>query len=174
MLAGATADSNAPPAMGVHAAPDGAKRGDAMLDFRPNPSSQMPLDLTTVAIVLESDFGARLHELASRMPVWIVDTPGNRSSIESEWARRRRDGAERELSVFRMIEGLSPNDHVVALLRTIEAAHGAAVQDPPFATLLVYGASPDATVTAALDALGGGVPEATDDGFRATIKRAPR
>ena len=66
----------------------------------------MPLDLTTIAIVLDPDFGARLHELAARMPVWVVDSPGNRSSIESEWTRRRRDGAERELSVLRTIEGV--------------------------------------------------------------------
>lgn len=134
----------------------------------------MPLDLTTAAIVLDADFGARLHELAARMPVWIVDTPGNRPSIESEWTRRRRDGAERELSVFRMIEGLSPGEHIVALVRTIEAAHGAAVQDPPFATLLVHGAALDAATTAALHALGGEASGATDDGFQATFKRAPQ
>jgi len=115
----------------------------------------MPLDLTTVAIVLDADFGARLHELAARMPVWIADTPGNRSSIESEWTRRRRDGAERELSVFRMIEGLSPSEHIVALLRTIEGTHGAAAQDPPFDTLCVYGAAPDTMAATAIAALGG-------------------
>lgn len=134
----------------------------------------MPLDLTTVAIVLDADFGARLPELATRMPVWIVDTPGNRPSIESEWTRRRRDGAERELSVFRMIEGLSPGEHIIALLRTIEAAHGAAAQDPPFATLLVYGAALDGATTTALHAAGADASAATDDGFRATFKRAPR
>ena len=131
----------------------------------------MPLDLTTAAIVLDADFGARLHELAALMPVWVVDTPGNRSSIESEWTRRRRDGAERELSVFRMIDGLSPAEHIVALLRTIESAHGAAVQDPPFATLLVYGASLDEPTVAALRALGAEASPAKEDGFRATFKR---
>ena len=131
----------------------------------------MPLDLTTIAIVLDPDFGARLHELAARMPVWVVDSPGNRSSIESEWTRRRRDGAERELSVFRTIEGLSPAEHIVALLRTIESAHGAGAQDPPFATLLVYGASADASTSAAIAALGGVAPVPMEEGFRATFKR---
>ena len=131
----------------------------------------MSLDLTTVAIVLDPDFGSRLHELAARMPVWIVDTPGNRSSIESEWTRRRRDGVTRELSVFRTIDGLSPAEHIAALLRTIESAHGAAAQDPPFATLFVHGVALDAATIAALRAVGDAAPIATADGFRATFTR---
>lgn len=131
----------------------------------------MPLDLSTIAIVLDADFGAQLHELASRMPVWIVDTPGNRSSIESEWTRRRRDGAERELSVFRMIEGLSASEHIAALLRTIEKQHGAGAQEDPFETLVVFGAVADAAAVAAIRALGGGEPAPTDDGFRVRFTR---
>src|SRR5512144_2266502 len=126
----------------------------------------MPLDLSTVAIVLDADFGAQLHELASRIPVWIVDTPGNRSSIESEWTRRRRDGAERELNVFRMIDGLSASEHIAALLRTIDKQHGPSAEDGPFATLLVIGAGADAAPVAAIRAIGGGAPVETAHGFR--------
>lgn len=131
----------------------------------------MPLDLSTIAIVLDADFGAQLHELASRMPVWIVDTPGNRSSIESEWTRRRRDGAERELNVFRMIDGLSPSDHIAALLRTIDRQHGPSAEDGPFATLVVIGAPVDAAPVAAIRAIGGGSPVATANGFRVAFAR---
>jgi hypothetical protein len=131
----------------------------------------MPLDFSTIAIVLDADFGAQLHELASRMPVWIVDTPGNRASIEGEWTRRRRDGAERELNVFRMIDGLSASDHIAALLRTIDKQHGAAAEDGPFATLLIIGAPADAAPVAALRALGGGTPVSTANGFRVTFAR---
>lgn len=131
----------------------------------------MPLDLSTVAIVLDADFGAQLHALAARIPVWIVDTPGNRVAIESEWMRRRRDGAERELSVFRMIEGLSPSEHIAALLRTIDGTHGPAVQDPPFTTLLVIGATADAVANAAISAAGGGSVAETADGFSAHFAR---
>jgi hypothetical protein len=131
----------------------------------------MPLDFSTVAIVLDADFGAQLHELASRVPVWIVDTPGNRSSIESEWTRRRRDGAERELNVFRMIDGLSASDHIAALLRTIDKKHGAGAEDGPFATLLVIGAFADAAPIAALRAVGGGLPVETSNGFRVPFSR---
>lgn len=131
----------------------------------------MPLDLSSISIVLDADFGARLHEVAARMPVWIVDTPGNRAAIESEWTRRRRDGAERELSVFRMIDGLSPADHIAALLRTIDRQHGPSSQDPAFTTLIVIGADADPVATSAIQAIGGGAPIATDDGFTVDFRR---
>ena len=131
----------------------------------------MPLDFSTVAIVLDADFGAQLHELASRIPVWIVDTPANRSSIESEWTRRRRDGAERELNVFRMIDGLSPSEHIAALLRTIDKQHGPSAEDGPFATLLVIGAAADAAPVAAIRAIGGGSPVEMANGFRVEFER---
>jgi hypothetical protein len=142
-----------------------------MLDFVPNHSLPMPLDFSTVAIVLDADFGAQLHALASRMPVWIVDAPGNRASIESEWTRRRRDGAERELSVFRMIEGLSPSEHIAALLRTIDAHHGESAAEGPFVALLVFGAGVADAPLAALRTFGGGEPVATSDGFRVAFAR---
>jgi hypothetical protein len=131
----------------------------------------MPLDFSTIAIVLDAEFGAQLHELASRMPVWVVDTPGNRAAIESEWTRRRRDGAERELTVFRMIDGLSASDHIAALLRTIDQHHGAGAVDGPFKTLVVIGAAADAAPVGAIRAFGGDPPVATDDGFRVKFVR---
>jgi hypothetical protein len=131
----------------------------------------MPLDLSTISIVLDADFGARLHELAARMPVWIVDTAGNRAAIESEWTRRRRDGAERELSVFRMIEGLSPAEHIAALVRTIDRQHGPSAQDPAFTKLVVIGANIDPVATSAIGAIGGGAPVGTDDGFTVEFRR---
>lgn len=131
----------------------------------------MPLDFSTVAIILDPDFGAQLGEIASRMPVWVVDTPGNRASIEGEWARRRRDGAERELSVFRMIDGLSQADHIAALLRTIDAHHGESSEQGPFETLLVFGAPLEAAPAAAIRSFGGGEPVATSAGFRVMFAR---
>jgi hypothetical protein len=131
----------------------------------------MTLDLSTIAIVLDASFGVRLHELAARMPVWIVDTPGNRAAIETEWTRRRRDGAERELSVFRMIDGLSPAEHVAALVRTIDRQHGPTAQSPAFTTLLVIGTASDPVSTAAIRAAGGGPPVDNEDGFAVEFRR---
>jgi hypothetical protein len=132
----------------------------------------MTIDLTSVAIVLDPAFGAGLHSLAAQMPVWIVDSPANRPAIEAEWTRRRRDGVERELSVFRSIDGLKPSDHLAALLKTIDASHGPAAQEPPFRKLLVFGGDPDEIATAAVRAMGGDALVANESGFTATFPRA--
>jgi hypothetical protein len=129
----------------------------------------MPLDRHTVAIVVDPEYGAALQALASRMPVWVVDSPVNRSAIEAEWTRRRRDGAEREVTVFRMIEGLSPAEHVAGLLGTIEEHHGPFSQSPPFERLEVFGTTADAALTSAILEAGGSPPVATADGFRTTF-----
>lgn len=149
----------------------GAIMARRQLDLSAILTNPMPIDLTTVAIVLDENFGAALQQLAERMPVWIVDSPGNRAAIEGEWTRRRRDGVERELSVFRLIDGLSPADHIVALLRAIDAAHGPAAQESPFTTLLVCGATPDPQLAAAIRSAGGSTPHATSDGFSAKFAR---
>lgn len=141
------------------------------LDLSAILSNPMPIDHTTVAIVLDDNFGATLQQLAERMPVWIVDSAGNRAAIEGEWMRRRRDGVERELSVFRRIDGLSSADHLVALLRTIDSAHGPAAQEPAFTTLLVFGATPDPQLAAAIRSAGGSAPQETPDGFSAKFAR---
>jgi hypothetical protein len=141
------------------------------LGFTRNRDHPMTLDLSTVAIVLDAGFGMRLRELAARMPVWIVDTPDNRAAIESEWTRRRRDGAEREVTVFRMIEGLSPAEHIAALARTVDRHHGPSAQSPPFEMLVVIGAAVDAVATAALASIGGEAPVPTDDGFTVQFRR---
>ena len=129
------------------------------------------LDLTTVAIVLDPDYGARLFALAERHPVWIVDSSANRPAIEAVWTQRRQERAERELNVFRAIEGLTAEDHVVALLRSVDAAHGPAAQDPPFGLLLVEGATLSDALNAALLARGASRTERTATGFRADFDR---
>jgi hypothetical protein len=38
-----------------------------------------------VAIVFIPDYSADLHKLAFRTPVWLIDTPANRTAAEIEW-----------------------------------------------------------------------------------------
>ena len=70
-----------------------------------------------------------------------------------------------------MIDGLSPSDHIAALLRTIDAHHGTSAEDGPFEMLLVYGAGVDAAPRAAIASFSGGEPVATRDGFRVAFAR---
>jgi hypothetical protein len=70
-----------------------------------------------------------------------------------------------------MIDGLSPADHVAALVRTIDRQHGPSVQEPAFSTLLVIGAAAEPSAVAAIRAIGGGAPLATDEGFTVEFRR---
>ena len=127
------------------------------------------LDLTTVAIVLDPEFGSRLFAVAELHPVWIVDSPVNRPAIEGVWSQRRQDRVPREVNVFRAIDGLSPADHVGALVRSVDAAHGPGAQDPPYRVLMVEGAPADDSMSAALRSRGMSVTRATATGFQATF-----
>lgn len=44
----------------------------------------------SVAIVFDGEYSASLEKLAFRTPVWLVDTPANRSAAEDAW----RDAVE--------------------------------------------------------------------------------
>lgn len=120
--------------------------------------------------MLDPEFGAGLFALAERHPVWVVDSPTNRPIIEALWSQRRHEREPREVNVFRAIEGLSAADHVLALLRSIDAAHGPGVQEPPFATLVVDGVAADEGLTAALRARGATAIEPTGRGLRAFFR----
>ncbi|NUQ19669.1 MAG: hypothetical protein HOQ09_01785 [Gemmatimonadaceae bacterium] len=121
--------------------------------------------------MLDPDYGPRLFALAARHPVWIIDSATNRPAIEAVWTQRRQERVERELNVVRAIDGLSPAEHVVALLRSVDAAHGPAVQDPPFRLLRVEGATLDDSLNAALLARGASSTERIDGGFSAHFDR---
>ena len=130
------------------------------------------LDLTTIAIVLDPEFGAQLFAIAALHPVWVVDSPANRPVIEAVWSQRRLDKVPREVTIFRAIDGMSPQEHVAALLGTIDAHHGPAVQHPAFVTLVVDGAAPDDRLREALRSHGATRVEETGRGFRAQFGRS--
>ena len=129
------------------------------------------LDLTTIAIVLDPEYGSELLAVAPRHPVWIVDSPANRPMIEAVWAERRAAKVPREVNVFRAIDGLSPAEHVAALMRSVDAAHGPSAQDPAYRTLIVEGVALDDALNALLLARGATSTRTTRRGFTAVFDR---
>ena len=128
-------------------------------------SSRGMLDAMTIAIVLDEEFSSQLFPLASRIPVWVIDSPSNRPAIESIWAARRLQGIPSELAVFRHIPGLAPAAHVLAVLRTVrDQARGEGERGCESAE--VYGLVLTAEVEAELRAVVTGRFTATADGFR--------
>jgi hypothetical protein len=120
-----------------------------------------------IAIVVDPHFGERLAELAERMPVWIVDTPANRSAAERVW--RSAAGGERgprEVTTFRADPAGTRADWIVAIAAEVDLHHGEWSEDPPYAAIEVVGADPTDPLRAALGAYGLTVVERTADGFR--------
>ena len=127
--------------------------------------------LRTIAIVLDPDFSTRLASLADRAAVWIVDSPGNRPAIESLWTARRTRGASYDVTVFRTIPGLTPEQHVEGVLQSL--ARDVEVNEPlaPVGSLEAYGVELTDGIRSTLGSHGYGQLDPTTDGFRA--RRGP-
>jgi hypothetical protein len=58
-----------------------------------------------VFVVVDRDYGQRLAELAETGPVWIVDTPANRSVAQEIWAARPNSSHLEGVTTFKVPEG---------------------------------------------------------------------
>lgn len=131
-----------------------------------NPPVSQPTT-RTVAIVLDPDFSSRLASLAARAAVWIVDSPENRPAIESLWTARRTRGAEYDVTVFRTIPGLSPEEHVDGVVRSVEKQVDPDDTDATVRAIEVYGGDMTDAMRSTFHARGFTTLESLGDGFRA-------
>ena len=127
----------------------------------------MPLDYTTVAIVLDPEYAAGLHVLARRAPLWVIDSALNRPVIEQLWTTRRRERTDWEITVFREVPGLSPEAHLAGVLKSVEDQLHLDPDQPRHSAVEVIGLGVSADVPDVLRERGFGPARATADGFRA-------
>jgi len=124
--------------------------------------------LYSVSVVLDRSFGERLRELTPRGPVWIVDTPENRSAAEKLWknapSRSHLDG----ITVFTAWTNRASEQVLVDEMDMIDLHHGAYSAHPPYTAIRVIGASATAEVRAKLAEFGFDLFRPTDSGFEAT------
>ncbi len=125
----------------------------------------------TVAIVLDPDFGPRLSSLAQRVAVWVIDSSGNRPAIESLWSARRKEHAAYDVTVFRAIPGLSPEDHFAGVLRSVQKDEGIDDEAPALEWVEVYGLESSASIESLLRERGFGGSAPLAEGFRARMRR---
>lgn len=123
---------------------------------------------STVAFVVDPEFGGKLRQLIQRMPVWIVDSPTNASAMKSV---HTEGGKAFDLTPI-YANGASPEDWCVNHADTVDQHHNSFSQKPGYTTLEVYGVAPTARVRAALEELGFSSYSAVTGGFVAT-KTAP-
>lgn len=128
---------------------------------RTNPNSRMPESNATVAIVVDPNFGERLMSLADRMPVWIADTPTNRTVAESVWSR---EGSN--VTTFR-VAGDDAAEWCRAILPQVDLHHGEYSQARAFDSIEVFGAGANTKLRDALSQYGFTISSERPDGFRA-------
>ena len=121
-----------------------------------------------VNIVVDREFGEKLTALPLGVPVWIVDTPVNRSVVQRRWIERPQNGHLTGLTLFGGGDDGSPEELLLGELETIDLHHGAYSHVPPYSVLEVFGSPLSAAVEAALSKYGFDQFELTTSSFRAT------
>jgi hypothetical protein len=120
-----------------------------------------------VFVVVDRGYGERLAELAQMGPVWIVDTPANRTVAQQIWAgnpnRSHLDG----VTTFKFAEGSSSEDILVDELDTIDLHHGTYSANPPYTVLEVIGTAISTRLKDELSQFGFDEFQETSQGFRA-------
>jgi hypothetical protein len=126
------------------------------------------IDPYRVIVVLDREYGKRLSELVARGPVWIIDTPTNRTVAQKIWAadvnRSYLDG----VTTFKAESESSLEDALISELGTIDLHHGVYSANPPYTVIEVIGASITDKLKGKISQFGFDQFEATPQGFRAT------
>ena len=121
-----------------------------------------------VFVVVDREYGERLLELVQMGPVWIVDTPANRTVAQQIWAatpeRSHLDG----VTTFKFVETSSSEDIVINALDTIDLHHGTYSANPPYTVLEVIGSEITAKLKAEFSQFGFNEFQEIAQGFRAT------
>ena len=117
---------------------------------------------TIVAIVVDPDFGDRLSALADQMPVWIAETPTNRSVAESLWSR-----ADSNITTFHVVDD-DVAEWCRIILPLVLEHHGEFAQSPPIDSIEVFGTLATKSLRDAFSEHGFTISSKQPDGFRAT------
>ena len=120
-----------------------------------------------VSIVLDREYGQRLVELAEKGPVWIVDTPENRTVAQEIWASHPNRSHLEGVTTFKVSDGTSSEDMLINELDTIDLHHGAYSANPPYTVLDVIGTAITARLKAELEEFGFDDFQEQPNGFRA-------
>jgi hypothetical protein len=122
----------------------------------------------TVAIVVDAAFGERIHSLAHKMPVWIVDTPINRAAAESHWRQNPENDSVNGVTTFKVDPEASPEDWCAGVLGAVIEHHGEYSHDPPVSSLEIIGAQSADSLVATFAEYGFPRVRSRSDGFRAS------
>jgi hypothetical protein len=120
-----------------------------------------------VFVVVDRNYGQRLSELAEMGPVWIVDTPANRTVAQQIWAAHPNRSHLEGITTFKAPEDTSSEDMLISELNTIDLHHGTYSRNPPYTVLNVVGTAITARLRDELAEFGFDDVQEIPQGFRA-------
>ena len=120
-----------------------------------------------VIVVVDRAFGKQLESIARGVPVWIVDSPSNRPSVEKVWREYPEPSHLKGITIFTSAEGVSAERSLLGQLDTIDLHHGAYSTDPPCSVLEVIGVVLTEAIQITLEQTGFKEIHPTGAGFRA-------
>ena len=127
-----------------------------------------PAPASTVLVILDRHFGARLREVPAGRPIWVVASLENDSVVDSLWQDRASDEHAAEITRFQFGTAREAEDCLITKLDMIDLHHGPHSSTTPYTELEVIGVQPTAKLRSALAELG--FPRITlrDGGFLAS------
>ncbi len=118
-----------------------------------------------VIVVVDRGFGEKLESMPRGIPVWIIDSPLNRSAAERVWARFPEPNHLKGITIFKSPEDASPERSLIGQLDTIDLHHGVYSSDPPYNVLEVVGVALTEAIRSALAQMGFTEVQTTESGF---------
>ena len=121
-----------------------------------------------VYVVVDREFGEKLSELEKGVPVWIVDTPTNKTVVQRFWDERPDKRHLTGITAFKDLASLSTDEMLLGHLETIELHHGPLSADPPYTAIEVLGTELSAKAKDQLSEYGFPEFHITSTGFKAS------
>jgi hypothetical protein len=119
----------------------------------------MPERWNKVSLVVDSNYGKRLHSLVTDA-VWLIDRPANRMAVET--LRQMKEAAP--VTTFKSLSNI-PKVTCLAILHMVDLHHGEF--SGGYSVLEVVGTSLDEDLRSAIKELGFSKFESTSEGFLA-------
>lgn len=94
---------------------------------------------TTVALVLDKEFGGHCLDLQKSMPVWIVDSPQNQLFVDR--IRLNRPAEDAAVTVFQIRENELLSSVCERIVQSVDDHHNEFSQTPGYSELDVFGVS---------------------------------
>jgi hypothetical protein len=127
----------------------------------------MPNSPYKVSIIVDPEFGNRLQIVANETPVWIVDSPLNKSAAEDLWKSHRKQSYLDGVTTFHVEPNSTPEKWCANIIGTVDEHHGEYSHDPPYSIVEVIGVKLTTRLRHAFEECGLNEFVETTEGFEA-------